>query len=98
MRLYCALNLLHREIPNASVKMTIVQQKARLPRLLFHKSKSIVTFQRSFGLEYRNCQSPSKNPIMRWHEQFKGTDQRKGAGRPAVSDEVAELVRETFTP
>ncbi|GBM22938.1 hypothetical protein AVEN_136358-1 [Araneus ventricosus] len=26
-----------------------------------------------FRLGYRNCQSPSKNSIKRWHEQFKAT-------------------------
>ncbi|GBL91566.1 hypothetical protein AVEN_23628-1 [Araneus ventricosus] len=36
--------------------MTTVKQKARL---WFHESKSIVTVQRHFRLEYRNCQSPS---------------------------------------
>ncbi|GBL78088.1 hypothetical protein AVEN_143384-1 [Araneus ventricosus] len=55
-----ALNLLQRKIPNASVKMATVQQKARL---WFHESKSIVTVQRRFRLQYRNCQSPCKNYI-----------------------------------
>ncbi|GBM56320.1 hypothetical protein AVEN_205273-1 [Araneus ventricosus] len=52
--------------------MATVQQTARL---WFHKSKSIVTVQRRFHLEYRNYQSLSKNSIKRWYEQFKGTGQ-----------------------
>ncbi|GBM89174.1 hypothetical protein AVEN_261174-1 [Araneus ventricosus] len=78
--------------------MTIVQQKERL---WCQESKLIVTVQRRFRLEYRNCQSPGKNTIKRWYEQFKGTGNvrhRKGAGRPSVSDEFVERVRKTFTP
>ncbi|GBM62574.1 hypothetical protein AVEN_95552-1 [Araneus ventricosus] len=48
-----------------------MQQKTRLVCLWFHKSKSIVTVQRRFRLEYRNCQSPSKNSIKRWYEQLR---------------------------
>ncbi|GBM32170.1 hypothetical protein AVEN_108136-1 [Araneus ventricosus] len=47
----------------ASVKMATVQQMAHL---WFYKSKSIVTVERCFCLEYRNCQSRSKNFIKRW--------------------------------
>ncbi|GBO29766.1 hypothetical protein AVEN_70022-1 [Araneus ventricosus] len=81
--------------------MATVQQKAHLSRLWFHESKSILKVQRCFRLEYRYCQSPSKNYIKRWQEQFKGTGNvhhRKGAGRPSVSDEAIARVRETFTP
>ncbi|GBM20109.1 hypothetical protein AVEN_268425-1 [Araneus ventricosus] len=53
--------------------MATVQQKVRLLRLWFHESKSIVTVQRCFRLEYRNCQSPSNDSIKRWYEHFKGT-------------------------
>ncbi|GBM92502.1 hypothetical protein AVEN_7875-1 [Araneus ventricosus] len=65
---YGALNLLQREIPKASVKMATVQQKERL---WFHESKSILTVQRRFRLECRNCLSPSKNSIRRWTEHLK---------------------------
>ncbi|GBL79264.1 hypothetical protein AVEN_92483-1 [Araneus ventricosus] len=54
-----------------------------------------------FCIEHRNCQSQSKNFIKRWYEKLKRTvnvHHRKGAGRPSVSDEVVERVRETFTP
>ncbi|GBM74497.1 hypothetical protein AVEN_25414-1 [Araneus ventricosus] len=73
--------------------MATVQQKTCL---WFHRSKSIVTIQRRFRLEYRNCRSPSKSSIKR----FKGAGNvhhRKGAGRPSVSDKIVERVRETFT-
>ncbi|GBO32927.1 hypothetical protein AVEN_116860-1 [Araneus ventricosus] len=50
--------------------MATVQQKVRL---WFHESKPIVTVQRRFCLEYRNCHSTSKNSIKLWYEQFKGT-------------------------
>ncbi|GBM19958.1 hypothetical protein AVEN_164899-1 [Araneus ventricosus] len=58
MRLYSALNLLKREIPNTSVEMATVQQKARLERLCFHENKSIATVERRFRLEYQNGRSP----------------------------------------
>ncbi|GBO16143.1 hypothetical protein AVEN_33535-1, partial [Araneus ventricosus] len=67
---YGVINLWQREIPNASVKTATVQQTARL---WFYESKSIVTVQRRFRLEYRNCQSPNKNSIKRWYESFKLT-------------------------
>ncbi|GBM97733.1 hypothetical protein AVEN_265432-1 [Araneus ventricosus] len=98
MRSYGELNLLQWEIPNASVKMATLQQKARL---WFHEIKSVVTVQRCFCLEYRNCQSPSKNSIKLWYEQIKGTGNvhhRNGAARMSVSDEIVEWVRETFAP
>ncbi|GBM01249.1 hypothetical protein AVEN_170308-1 [Araneus ventricosus] len=95
---YSALNMLQREITNASVKIPTMQQKARI---WFHESGLIVTVQRCFRLEYRNYQSPSKNSIELWYQQFKGTGNvhhRKGAARPSVSDKVVERMRETFPP
>ncbi|GBN41638.1 hypothetical protein AVEN_109102-1 [Araneus ventricosus] len=82
------LNLLQQKIPNASVMMATVQQKAHFASLWFHHSKSIVRVKRCFHLEYRNCQSSSKN----------SKRCRKGAGRPLVSDKFVEQVKETFTP
>ncbi|GBM22816.1 hypothetical protein AVEN_226486-1 [Araneus ventricosus] len=44
-----------------------------------------------------NCQSAS---IKRWHEQFKGAGNmlhRKSVGRPSVSDEIAERVKESHS-
>ncbi|GBL87743.1 hypothetical protein AVEN_81352-1 [Araneus ventricosus] len=96
-----SLNLLQRENHYASVKMATVQHKARLELLWFHEGKLIVRVQRHFRAEYRNCQSPLKNSIKCWYEQFKGTGNvcpRKFAGWLSVSDEVVERMRETFTP
>ncbi|GBN69801.1 hypothetical protein AVEN_101736-1 [Araneus ventricosus] len=39
--------------------MATVKQKAHLTRLCFHESKSIVTVQRSYWLEYRSWRSPT---------------------------------------
>ncbi|GBM78345.1 hypothetical protein AVEN_27940-1 [Araneus ventricosus] len=85
-RRYVALNLLQRKIPNARVKRATVYQKVPLARLWFHESKSIVTVQRRFRLEYQNFQSPNKNSIKTWYHQFKATRNvlhRKGSGRPS---------------
>ncbi|GBM24563.1 hypothetical protein AVEN_217136-1 [Araneus ventricosus] len=76
--------------------MATAQQKARV---WFHENKSIVTVQRCFRLEYRSCQSPSKNSIKNWYEKFKGTgnvNHRKGARQPPVSDKLVERVRKTI--
>ncbi|GBN99907.1 hypothetical protein AVEN_50830-1, partial [Araneus ventricosus] len=87
---YGALNLLQREIPDASSKISNVQQKVRL---WFHESKPIITVQRIIRLKYGKYRPPSKTSIKRWYEQFKGTGnvyRRKGAGRPSISEEVVE--------
>ncbi|GBL88636.1 hypothetical protein AVEN_195632-1 [Araneus ventricosus] len=44
--------------------MATVQQKARLTRIWFHDSKSIVTVQRRFRLEYRNGLFPSRGGLL----------------------------------
>ncbi|GBM49172.1 hypothetical protein AVEN_148091-1 [Araneus ventricosus] len=67
MRYYDALNLPQLYIPNASVKMATLQQKARL---WFHESNSIATVQRCVRIEYRDRQSPIKNFIKPQFEQF----------------------------
>ncbi|GBO26933.1 hypothetical protein AVEN_242623-1 [Araneus ventricosus] len=90
--------MLQREIPNTSIKMATVQQKARL---WFPRKQINCKSQRCFRLEYRKCQFPRKNSIKRWYEQYlKATGNahyRKGAGRPSASDEVLERVRESLT-
>ncbi|GBO10714.1 hypothetical protein AVEN_143866-1, partial [Araneus ventricosus] len=48
--------------------MDTVQPTARL---CFYESKPIVTVQRRFRLEKRNCQSPSKNSIQHWMNNLK---------------------------
>ncbi|KAG8296099.1 hypothetical protein J6590_065086 [Homalodisca vitripennis] len=78
--------------------MASVQEKARCV-LWFHESRSVITVQRRFRLEYgRN--PPSNNSIKRWYRQFEQTgsvQHRKGAGRPPVSEAVVDQVRELFT-
>ncbi|GBM21872.1 hypothetical protein AVEN_32858-1 [Araneus ventricosus] len=56
MRRYDSANLLQWEIPNASVKMATVQQKARL---WFPESKSIVTVQRCIEIVILQVRTPS---------------------------------------
>lgn len=66
--------------------------------LWFHESKSVITVQRRFRLEYGR-DPPSNNSIKRWYQQFKDTGNvlhMKGAGRPTVSEEVVDRVREAF--
>ncbi|GBO11197.1 hypothetical protein AVEN_219735-1 [Araneus ventricosus] len=48
---YGSINMLEREISKGNVKMVALQQTARL---WFHESKSIVTVQSRFRLEYQN--------------------------------------------
>ncbi|KAG8242666.1 hypothetical protein J6590_061240 [Homalodisca vitripennis] len=78
--------------------MASVQEKARCV-LWFHESRSVITVQRRFRLEYgRN--PPSNNSIKRWYRQFEQTgsvQHRKGAGRPPVSEAIVDQVRELFT-
>ncbi|GBM35818.1 hypothetical protein AVEN_43509-1 [Araneus ventricosus] len=77
---------------NASVKMATVQQTTRL---WFYESKSIVTVQRRFRLEYRNCRfqvrTPSSVGVSNLREQER-------CRMTTVSEEVVERVRETCTP
>ncbi|KAG8253726.1 hypothetical protein J6590_029299 [Homalodisca vitripennis] len=71
--------------------MASVQEKARCV-LWFHESRSVITVQRRFRLEYgRN--PPSNNSIKRWYRQFEQTgsvQHRKGAGRPPVSEAIVD--------
>ncbi|GBL97599.1 hypothetical protein AVEN_49116-1 [Araneus ventricosus] len=95
MRYYGALNLLQREIPNASIKMSTVYQKARL---WFEESKSIVTVQRCFCLEYRNSLSPSRIPSSVGMSNLE--EQEMCIVGKVLDDHrsVVERVRETLTP
>lgn len=67
--------------------------------LWFHESKSVVTVQRRFHLEYSNRRPPSKDTIKCWYQQFKDTgnvEHRKGTGRPSTSTEDVDHVWEAF--
>lgn len=67
--------------------------------LQFAKSESVVTVQRAFRIKFR-CDPPSDNNIRRWYHQFETTGclcKGKSTGRPRVSEESVERVRESFT-
>jgi hypothetical protein len=66
--------------------------------LRFEVSRSVITVQREFLARFKK-DAPHKNNISRWYRQFveigclcKG----KSPGRPRVSDENIERVREAF--
>lgn len=67
--------------------------------LQFAKTKSVITVQRAFRNKFR-CNPPSDNNIRRWYHQFENTGclcKGKSTGRPRVSEESVERVREAFT-
>lgn len=67
--------------------------------LQFAKTESVVTVQRAFRIKF-GCDPPSDNNIRRWFHQFEDTGclcKRKSTGRPRVSEEDVERVRESFT-
>ncbi|RZF32102.1 hypothetical protein LSTR_LSTR003965 [Laodelphax striatellus] len=67
--------------------------------LQFAKTESVVTVQRAFRIKF-GCDPPSDNNIRRWFHQFEDTGclcKGKSTGRPRVSEEDVERVRESFT-
>lgn len=77
--------------------MATRQQKAFCV-LEFAKSESIIRVQREFRRRY-GANPPSDNNIRRWYRQFCDTGclcKGKSPGRPRVSDENTERIRETF--
>ncbi|GBL87736.1 hypothetical protein AVEN_81347-1 [Araneus ventricosus] len=73
--------------------MVTVQQKERL---WFHEIKSIVRVQRIIQLEYRNCQSPSKNFINHRYEKLKGTGNVNQLGRLSLLDCSYQLLMQFY--
>jgi len=66
--------------------------------LQFVKHESVVSVQRAFQWQF-NSDPPSANSIRRWYQQFQTTgclSKGKSAGRPRVSEESVERVRQTF--
>lgn len=62
------------------------------------KSESVITVQRAFRIKF-HCNPPSDNNIRRWYRQFEETGclcKGKSPGRPKVSEERVEQVREAF--
>ena len=66
--------------------------------LQFVKHESVVSVQRAFRRQF-SSDPPSPNSIRRWYQQFQTTGclcKGKGAGRPRVSEESVERVRQSF--
>lgn len=67
--------------------------------LQFAKTESVITVQRAYRIRF-GCAPPSDNNIRRWYHQFEDTGclcKGKSTGRPKVSEETVERVRESFT-
>jgi len=81
-------------------KMALTSQQCIWCLLEFHKTNSVVTVQHAFKLKF-NVDPPTDKSILRCHRNFteRGCicDQRKGhSGRPSVSVQVVDHVRESF--
>ena len=66
--------------------------------LTFHECGSITIVQRQFRTKFGK-QPPSDNSIRRWYAQFQETGcvcERKSTGRPSMTEEQVEQVRQTF--
>jgi transposase len=64
----------------------------------FVKHESIVSVQQAFRRQF-NSDPPSPNSIRRWYQQFQTTGclcKGKGAGRPRVSEQCVERVRQSL--
>ncbi|PSN53566.1 hypothetical protein C0J52_09183 [Blattella germanica] len=80
--------------------MALTPQQRSWCVLEFGKVKSVVTVQRAFRRTF-HMNPPTNKSILKWYNNFveKGCicNQRKGhSGRPSVSGEVVNRVRETF--
>jgi len=77
--------------------MATLKQKAFCV-LQFAKRESVVSVQRAFRRQF-NSDSPSPNSTRSWYQQFQATGclcKGKSAGRPRVSEESMERVRQSF--
>jgi len=66
--------------------------------LRFEVSRSVITMQREFRARFKK-DAPHRNNITRWYRQFVETRclcKGKSPGRPHVSDDNIERVREAF--
>jgi len=66
--------------------------------LTFHECRSVTIVQRQFHTKFGK-QPPSDNTIRRWCAQYQETGcvcKRKNTGRPSVTEEQAEQVRQEF--
>ena len=77
--------------------MASMKEKAQCV-LWYHETKSPVTVQRKFRNEYGQPQSDVKS-IKAWYSKFVETGSvgdLNRSGRPSVSDETVDAVREAF--
>ena len=77
--------------------MATTEQKAFCV-LQFVKHESVVSVQRAFWLQF-NSDPPSPTSIKHWHQQFQTAGclrKEASAGRPCVSEESMEGVRQSF--
>ena len=81
------------------VKISTPQEKAQCVSW-FIETKSDIQAQQNFRCKYGR--KPPARPIIRaWHKKFMETGsvlQRKGAGRPQISEEEIESVRVAYRP
>ena len=66
--------------------------------LTFHECLSVTIVQRQFRTKFGK-QPPSDNTIRRWYAEFQDTGcvcKRKSTGRPSVTEEQVEQVRQAF--
>jgi len=80
------------------VSKTASQQEKVFCVLRFEVSRSVITVQREFRALFRK-DAPRRNSITRWYRQFMETGclcKGKSTGRPRVSDDNTEGVREAF--
>jgi len=64
----------------------------------YFECRSVIIVQRQFRTEFGK-QPPSDNSIRRWYAQFQETGcacKRKSTGRPSVTEEQVEQVRQAF--
>ena len=80
-----------------SVSKMAPQQEKAFCVLRFEVSRSVITVQREFRARFRK-DAPHRNNITRWYRQFVETGclcKGKSSGRPRVSNDNVERVRET---
>jgi hypothetical protein len=79
-------------------KMATVRRKVQCI-LWLAKFESVTQVRREYRHVY-NEEPPHENSIRRWDRQLKETGSildKKGSGRPSVSDESVENIRSSFT-
>ena len=80
------------------VSKMVSQQEKAFCVLRFEMSRSVTTVQREFRARFRK-DAPCSNNITRWYRQFVETRclcKGKSPGRPRVSDDNIDRVREAF--